>query len=149
MTGRPLIDLEEAKALVRKACTTYPDNINPTSDDGVCLYNSYGFDHEIDPDGTHCIAGTIFIEDLGIDSERLEEETSAANMLRQLFPDTYGDDGTGRIMETHPALALLNQIQNLADGGALELDDAFVAASTVGPRKWGEVLILAEGAGLL
>ncbi len=159
---RPLTDLDEAKALVRKVCTAHPDYVNPTDADGTCMYNEYNQDGTVDPDGRHCIAATIFIEELGINPDDLIEETSAHNVLRHLFPDTY--DGAEHHIgpDPEPALRLLTEVQNIADGNGVRIvvdgtlvDDGspsgglLLPPSINGPRPWGEVLTLAEKAGLL
>ena len=138
--SRPPKDLAEAQALVRKVAEAHPERVNPQDYFNVCLYT--------DPEtGLHCIAGTIFIEELGIDPAVIPEEATAAEVLRKIFPGEYGfepedfkawparSDG---VYDSNPVLNFFVKIQQIADGAAM--DDL----KGENARPWGEVLQLAE-----
>lgn len=100
-----MITVEQTIDTARKVIAENPDTKNPINELGVCLYNG--------GNGTHCIAGTIFVNDGFDTSECLEGE----GVYEQPMILQY----------TEEAINFLDSLQALADTkipwGEIEIDD--------------------------
>jgi len=94
--------LEDVIKATREVIAENPDKINPMSESGFCLYNG--------PDGTHCIAATLFIK-FGYDISEAKEGSSASDVISQLGLDI-----------NKPSAIFLDGLQQRADDIATWLD---------------------------
>lgn len=107
-----VLTLDVVRAQVLAVCDAHPDNVNPTDDIGVCLYD--------DGDGRHCVVGqwrTL----VGLD---MPSDNANATLLAERAPDEWPVDGA--------AAGFLGDVQVFADGNH---DDDPVGQ----PHAWSEV----------
>ena len=110
--------LEDVIKATREVIAENPDKINPMSESGTCLYNG--------PDGTHCIAATLFIK-FGYDISEAKEGSSASDVICQLGLDI-----------NRPSAIFLDELQQRADDIAASPDPT--GWSTIEFNDEGEII---------